>query len=135
MKQPRTRVARLIADKSLQQQGVSQELAREVAAYLLTERRVGELDSLLRDIGADWAAAGIIEVLAYSAHPLTEVIEAEIVAQVKRLYPAAQQIRITAVPDPEVIGGVRLRLPNQQLDLSIEAKLNRFKQLTLTGKD
>lgn len=134
MKQPRSKLARLIADKTLQQ-GVSKELAREIAAYLLAERRVQEVDSILRDVAADWAEAGIVEVLAYSAHPLTEAIEAEIMTQVKRIYPAATEVRITEVPDPEVLGGVRLQLPNQQLDLSIEAKLNRFKQLTLTGKE
>jgi F0F1-type ATP synthase delta subunit len=40
---------------------------------------------------------------------------------------------VTEVLDPEVLGGVRLSLANQQLDLSVEAKLNKFKQLTLTG--
>jgi hypothetical protein len=30
---------------------------------------------------------------------------------------------------------VRLRMANRQLDLSVEHKLNRFKQLTGAGKD
>jgi F0F1-type ATP synthase delta subunit len=34
-----------------------------------------------------------------------------------------------------VIGGVRLSLANQQLDLSVESKLNKFKQLTAAGKE
>jgi len=134
MKQSRTKLAQTIAGQTLKK-GASRRFSQEVAAYLLAEGRVSELDSLLRDIQADWATAGHVEVLAASAHPLSAGVKAEIKKQVKRLYPAAKQIIITEQHDPEVIGGVRLNLPNQQLDLSIEAKLNKFKQLTAVGKD
>lgn len=130
MKTPRTRIAQTIADYTLKRGG-SDEYAREVAAYLLSEGRVSELNSLLRDVQADWAEAGYVEVLAASAHSLTDSIRADIMAQVRALYPEATQIVVTEVPDPEVIGGVRLSLANQQLDLSVEAKLNKFKQLTV----
>lgn len=134
MKSPRTKIAGAIASKTLKS-GVSKRLSQEVAAYLLSERRVSELDSILRDVQADWADAGYIEVIATSAHPLTDAIKAGITRQVKGLYPEAKQVIITEVNDPEVIGGVRLNLPNQQFDLTVEAKLNKFKQLTAAGKD
>lgn len=133
MKAPRTRIASTIATRALRS-GSSAGLAKEVAAYLLAEGRVGELDSILRDVQADWADAGYVEVLAASAHPLSADVRASITTQVKSLYPAAKQVIVTEVPDPHVIGGVRLSLANQQLDLSVEAKLNKFKQLT-AGKD
>jgi F0F1-type ATP synthase delta subunit len=134
MKQSRTQLAKTIADKTLAH-GASQSYAQEIAAYLLAENRVGDLDSILRDIQEDWADAGYVEVLAHSAHPLTPAVTEEIMKQVKREYPNALQIRVTEVNDPEVIGGVQIRMPNKQLDLSIEAKLNKFKQLTIAGKD
>jgi len=134
MKTPRTRIAQTIADKTLAGSD-SRKLGQEIAAYLLSERRTNELNSLLRDVQADWAEAGYVEVLAGSAHELTAANKAEIRRQVERLYPDAKQIIITHVHDPEVIGGVRLSLANQQLDLSVEAKLNKFKQLTISGKD
>lgn len=134
MKAPRTKIARAIADRTLKT-GASKGLSREVAAYLLRERRVNELDSVLRDVQADWAAAGFVEVIAGSAHPLTAAAKADITRQVKRLYPAAKRIIVTEVHDPAVIGGVRLNVANRQLDLSVEAKLNKFKQLTTIGKD
>jgi len=34
--------------------------------------------------------------------------------------------------DPDVIGGIRLELANQQLDVSIRSRLNKFIQLTTT---
>ena len=134
MKAPRTKLAQTVADRTLKD-GVTKQFSKEVAAYLLTERRVNELDSILRDVQADWAVAGHVEVVATSAHPLTPAIQTEIKRQVEKLYPRAKQIIIVEVRDPEIRGGVRLSLANQQLDLSVEAKLNKFKQLTLAGKD
>jgi len=134
MKQPRAKLAQIIADHTLKR-GVKKSFSKEVAAYLLAERRVSELDSVLRDVQADWAAAGHVELIARSAHPLTDSVRSTIAKQVKKLYPTAGDIIVNEVLDPEVIGGVRLNLPNQQLDLSVEAKLNKFKQLTTAGKD
>jgi F0F1-type ATP synthase delta subunit len=134
MKTPRSRVSRVVADRALKQ-GVTKSLSQDVAAYLLSERRTHELDSILRDVQADWAAAGHVEVLAQSAHPLTPALTKDIERQVRRVYPNAQQISIEAALNPEIVGGVRLSLANQQLDLSVESKLNKFKQLTSAGKD
>jgi|SRR6185369_1142407 F0F1-type ATP synthase delta subunit len=134
MKTPRTRIAATVADTTLSK-GASKEYAREVAAFLLAEGRVGELDSLLRDVQADWAAKGYVEVLARSAYPLTDEVKAEIAERVRPLYPAANKVVVTEVTDPSVIGGVQISLANQQLDLSVEAKLNKFKQLTGAGKE
>lgn len=131
---PRTRIAQTIADRTLKS-GVSKGYAEEIAAFLLAEGRVSELDSVLRDVQADWAEAGYVEVLAASAHELSSQTKADIIAQVKVHYPAARQIVVTEVHDPSIIGGVRLSLANQQLDLSVEAKLNKFKQLTVAGKE
>jgi len=133
MKTPRTRIAQVIANRTLQS-GATDALVHEVAAYVLAERRVGELNSLMRDVQEDWAQAGQVEVLAASAHPLSAEVHQDIESQIKTIYPNAKRIIVTEVLDPEVIGGVRLSLANQQLDLSVEAKLNKFKQLT-AGKE
>ncbi len=129
MKTPRIRIARTIASQTLKR-GSSKTYAREVAAYLLSEGRVDELDSLLRDVQADWAAQGYVEVLARSAHPLSDAVKDDVAARVRSLYPEAARVVVTEVLDPLVVGGVAIRLAEQQLDLSVQAKLNKFKQLT-----
>jgi len=134
MKQPRTKVAQLIADRTLKK-GRSRRLAEEIAAYLLAERRVNDLDSILRDVQADWAAAGQVEVLARSAHELDQRTKADIAKRLKPLYPKAKQVIVTPVYDPEIIGGVRLNLADRQLDLSIQSKLAKFKQAAMAGKE
>ncbi len=134
MKIARSKISRVVAEKSLKA-GVSRKLAREVAAYLLEAGRVKELDSIMRDVQADWAEAGIVDVVATSAFPISDAVRKDIRASVKKLYPKAKQIIINEVFDPEVIAGVRLNLANQQLDLSVETKLNKFKRLSMTGKE
>lgn len=134
MKTPRVRIAGVVADHTLAA-GNSKDYAREVAAYLLNEGRVGELDSLLRDVQADWARKGYVEVLARSAHSLSEAVQADIIQRVKPLFAAAQAVAVSEVIDPSVVGGVRLQLADRQLDLSVAGKLNTFKQLTGVGKD
>jgi F0F1-type ATP synthase delta subunit len=138
MKTPRSDIASTIAAHTYYEYKdgkSSKEYAKQIAAMLLFEGRVGELDSLLRDIQADWALHGYVEVLARTAHGLSDAEKAEISKQIGVLYPAAEQIVVTEVHDPQVIGGVRLSLAGQQLDLSVEAKLNKFKQLTAAGKE
>lgn len=132
MKAPRQRISKTIADATLKS-GISKRYSQEIAAYLLCERRVNQLDSIVRDVQADWAANGYVEVLASSAHPITESVRTEISRQIRQLYPEAKQIIVTEVHDPKIMGSVSLSLANQQLDLSVEAKLNKFKQLMTTA--
>ncbi|HEX4774360.1 MAG TPA: F0F1 ATP synthase subunit delta, partial [Candidatus Saccharimonadales bacterium] len=115
MKTPRGRVSRLIAEQTLKGASTKQ-LSRELAAYLLQERRVSELDSILRDVQYSWAEAGFVQVIATSAHPLTAEIKTEIERQARRLYPGAKRVMVSEEHDPEVIGGVRLSLADRQWD-------------------
>jgi len=135
MKTPRTAIASTIAAHTFHEGGITKEYAKQVAALLISEGRTDELNSLLRDIQADWANHGYVEVLAHSAHPLTAEVKAEITKNIKQIFPEAEKIVVTEVSDPTVIGGVKIRLADQQLDLSVEAKLNKFKQLTGAGKE
>jgi F0F1-type ATP synthase delta subunit len=133
MKASRTRIAAIIAEKIDASADVSQ-LSREVAAYLLAEGRSGELDSLLRDVIQYRADRGIVEVMAVSAFPLDSSSRTDIEAEVRGRFPAAKTVIMSEVHDADVVGGVRLEFANQQLDLSIRSKLNRFKQLTTPGR-
>jgi F0F1-type ATP synthase delta subunit len=130
---PRHIIAASLAQRSLGSVD-GPRFAQEIAAYLLSQHRTSQLESLLRDMMQYRADHGIVEVIATSAHPLDAPGKADIEAQVRQLYPEAMRVIITTEHDASVVGGVRLQLANQQLDLSVRAKLNRFKQLT-AGKE
>ena len=134
MKQSRTKIAQTIANRTAKS-GSTKAISKEVAAYLSAERRVQDLDSIMRDVQQDWANEGYVEVLASSAHPLTATVKNDISKEIMRHFPSAKQIIVTEVHDPEIMGSVKLSLANQQLDMSVEAKLNKFKQLTTGGKE
>jgi F0F1-type ATP synthase delta subunit len=134
MKAPRTKIADVIAGKTLSS-GVSKKLAREVAAYLLETKRADELNSILRDVQLNWVSHGIVEVQTVSAFPVNSEVEKDIKNVIRKLYPDAKKIILSERRDPAMIGGVRLEFADQQLDLSIESKLNKFKQLTASGKE
>jgi len=127
----RLKIAAAIADKVDTKQPARQ-LSREVAAYLLATRRTGELDSVLRDVMEIRAERGVVEVTAVTAYPLTAAVRADIEKNIRTHFPTAKTIIVSETHDGTVVGGVRLELANQQLDLTVRAKLNRFKQLTMT---
>lgn len=124
MKASRTRLAQVIAGDLDQP-----DLNRAVAAYLLSEGRVDELDSLMRDVMKVRVERGVVEVSVKSAHPFSDQVRNAIQTEVKRLYPTARQIIINEVIDQDVVGGARLQFADRQLDLSIRSKLNHLKQL------
>ncbi|HEY4964642.1 MAG TPA: F0F1 ATP synthase subunit delta [Candidatus Saccharimonadales bacterium] len=129
MKVSRLKIAEVISERTLKSYD-SKALAKEVAAYLLSTGRVDELDSLIRDIIDYRAEKGLLEVGVSSAHQLDDGLRKEVKQLVKSVSPKANTISLDETVAPNLIGGLKLKIANQQLDLSLRAKLNRFKQLT-----
>lgn len=134
MKTPRSQLARIIAGSTMKS-GVSKQLAKEIAAYMLEENRTAELASLVRDVQAEWAKNGYVEVIAASARELSPQVMKDIEAEARKLYPEAQTIRITPQLSPDLVGGVALTIIDRRLDLTTKAKLQQFKMLAVNGKE
>lgn len=100
----------------------SKQLAAEIAAYLIAERRTKEIDSLLRDVMQARTAHGIMEADAISAFPLTLNIKQEI----KQLLDA-QTLVLNEKIDSRVLGGVRVESNDTLLDLTVRSRLNKLK--------
>ena len=133
-KLPLHQLADVVADIGLKRASdddalaATRSLAQSVAAYLLEEHRVSDLDSLMRDVQKAWAKLGYIDVLARVARPLPKQVYSELAIPFKTYYPQAQQVIVTAVVDSKVIGGAKLELAEQRLDISIARRLHRFKK-------
>ncbi len=129
MKQTRHHMADIIGERTMHITD-DKQLAREIAAYLLHEKQTGQLDSLIRDIIQYTAEHGIVEATTVSVSELP----ADVIADVRELladqYPSAKHITIRQSHDDSVVGGLRVNLANEQLDMSVQAKLNKFKRLT-----
>lgn len=109
------------------------KLAQEVAAYLLTTKQVGQLESLLRDVMAVREERGIIEAEVISAHPINTTALDQVKAVLKAHKQGAKKIHVETTEDPDVIGGLTIRLAHEQLNMTVRAKLDTFKRLTTKG--
>jgi F0F1-type ATP synthase delta subunit len=130
MKTPLGQVALVLSERTMSKTFNEARFSKEVAAYLLTTGRTGQLNSLVRDMTKQWAQHGIIEVTVISAHELDAKVISDIKAKTRQLYPDAKKIIINNRYEKDLIGGVRIELPDFQLDLSLRSKLDRFKALT-----
>lgn len=129
MKIPRAQLAAVIGQKTLQQTDLKR-LARAVAAYLMEHKSIGELESLMRDVLAYRQAHGVVEADVFSAHELSQEALSEVQHLVKEHYTAAKQVLVHGSQDESVIGGFKVKLAQEQLDMSVRAKLDTFKHLT-----
>ncbi len=129
MKVPRHILAQAIAKRTLHVTDVAL-LAREIAAYLLAERRVNELESILRDIMQYRMEHGALEAEVVAAHEVTEHVASEVKRILHTAYPNAKNIVVTQRIDTDLIGGLRVDLANEQLDMTVQSKLATFKRIT-----
>ncbi|HVU59640.1 MAG TPA: F0F1 ATP synthase subunit delta [Candidatus Saccharimonadales bacterium] len=133
MKASRRRIAGYIADRTLDGTFNARQ-ATELAAYLLEERRTGELASIVRDVQRAWAERGTVVVTATVAHSLSADARREIEARVRRVYPTAKRVIVAEQVDTSLVGGVQLEFIDRRIDASIAGELTKFKLLAVHGK-
>lgn len=107
----------------------SKKLANEIAAFLLEENRTTELDSLLRDIEQYRAEHGIAEATAVTARQLSDKVKADVKDLLKQHYSHIKTVILDEEIDSQVVGGIRIDMAQEQLDATIQSKLNTFKRL------
>lgn len=105
----------------------SPKLAKAIALYLSENRRTKDLDGLLRDIMTLRADAGVVEVTVTSAFPLTPSLKRDVRSLIAKQH-GAKEVILNEVVDPEVLGGLRIETGEQQLDVTVQQKLNRLKR-------
>lgn len=121
-------LARIIGEKTRHMQS-KQELVEAIAAYLTVEKSKIDIDSLVRDVMQYRQDQGYVEAVAVSAHPLDDEVINDIKDLLRERFPDAKSIVVSQRIDKFVVGGVRIELPQEDLDLSIRSKLNLFKRL------
>jgi len=109
----------------------SGKLAKNIAEYLLDTRKASELESVLRDVVNLRAANGFVEVDAYSTHKLSDSAIKDIKTTVKNHYDNTKTVVVNNLIDEDLVGGVKLYIGSDRLDLSIKNKLNKFRELTV----
>ena len=102
----------------------TQQLAKKIAAYLISEGRAGEIELLARDLERlQHENSGLLEIRVESAHELNDAVRRTI----ESLFEAKQKVVHESV-HKDIIGGVRVRAQDQILDLSVRTRLRQLKQ-------
>lgn len=129
MRLQRAELAAVIGEKTLHQTDVKR-LAKAVAAYLMEQKSIDQLESLMRDVLAYRQAHGVIEADVVSAHELSSEAVKDIKGLIKEHYPDAKKVFTHVDEDLDVVGGFKVSLAHEQLDMSVRAQLDTFKRLT-----
>ena len=132
MNYARTDLAAIIGEKTMHVSDM-RLLAKEVAAYLMDQKHESDLESLMRDVLAYRQSHGVLEAEVASAHELNDETLKEVKQLLKEHYPDAKKVVVHAHVDPDVVGGLRVTLANEQLDMSVRSKLDMFRRLTTEG--
>ncbi len=127
-------LAEIIGEKTLKTTN-TEKLAQQIAAFLLETRKTTDLESLIRDVMEYRADHGIVEATAVSAHQLDDKAISQIKQILLKEHPKAKKVRLNIKIDKSVVGGLRIELANEQLNLTVRDKLDDFKRLTAQIKD
>src|SRR5688572_21057143 len=90
---------------------------QELAAYLIDSKRQREAELVTRDIETALIKRGYMVATVTSARKLTAEAANTIEAFIKQQYADVKHIVLRENIDESVIGGVRLELPDKQLDV------------------
>ncbi|MCZ8325109.1 MAG: F0F1 ATP synthase subunit delta [Sphingomonadaceae bacterium] len=102
-------------------------LTQNFIGVLAANRRLAKLPEIVRAFGSIAAAArGEVTAEVTSAHPLTDAQVKELAAKLKAR--EGKDVKIKANVDPEVLGGLVVRIGSTQIDSSIRTRLNTLAQ-------
>ena len=116
----RRRVAAYVAD------GLSSDRAhrlQQAAAWLQARHRTADVALLSRDVAELLSARGYLSATLTSAHQLTAGEIAAITAHLKTVT-GAHEVELTSAVDPSLLGGLKITLPDRELDTTVTAKLH-----------
>ena len=103
------------------------KLTRDFLGVLAANRRLAKLPEVVRAFASIAAAArGEVTAEVVSAHPLGDGQLAALGAKLKAR--EGKDVKIKASVDPELLGGLVVRIGSRQIDSSIRTRLNTLAQ-------
>lgn len=97
-------------------------VSKMIAGYLVDARQTRESSKVMRAIEAELNKRGTTQVEITSAHQISD----ETKKQLAELLDAKNPVFSENI-DPSVIGGVKAKAGEKQVDLTVRGRLNRFK--------
>lgn len=121
----RRSIARFVAEQL--DAGVSStSILKQVAAYLIETRRTDELDQIVRDIHYYLSERGIVAAKVSSAFQL-EATTKKAIEQFIKTETKAKTVMMTEIVDRTLLGGVKIDIPDKQLDQTVLRTLTKLR--------
>lgn len=121
----RRSIARHVAEQ-LVDGAPARKVLQEVASYLIETRRTNEVDLIVRDIHYYLAERGIVMAKVSSAFQL-EATTKKAIEQFIKAETKAQSVMMTEVVDRTLLGGVKIDVPDKQLDQTVLHTLTKLR--------
>jgi F-type H+-transporting ATPase subunit delta len=100
-------------------------LLNELAAYLVSRKKTGQLELVVSDIARNLAEMGTVHAKVSTARPLSVELKQTIAAYVSRIEDASH-VEIQEQVEPEILGGIVIETPRKRFDASIATQLKRL---------
>lgn len=120
----RRKIAAVIAERIAKNEPIA-GMMREAAAYLIETNRIREYELLVRDIEDALATRGIVIADVTAAAKLPS----DVTAALKQFAPQAKRVVVREHIDESVVGGVRVELPGERFDGTLQHKIARLRAL------
>lgn len=122
----RRRLAREAARLLIAQPSRRAELVRQIAAYLIDTKQTRQADLLLKDI-ADELYLQNKQLTADVTHAYDLSAETQdAITVMLRAATGATSVELRLSKDTDIIGGIMVRTPRQELDATVRRKLKAF---------
>ena len=104
------------------------EAVQQVAGYLVANGRSKEVDLVLREIESRLEKNGRTVARVTSARKLQADEQKNVIQMLKSRDSKIKSVEVINEVDPSVLGGVVVRTPGEEVDVSIRSRLNRMKR-------
>jgi F-type H+-transporting ATPase subunit delta len=123
-------IAKSIAAKLLAEPSRQKHWLQVLAAYLLEQNMVDDMDLLVNDIAREiYTQNGHLYVDVSSARPLNDAARREL-THMLALATGARHVEIEARIDKTLLGGLVARTPDGQFDASVRSKLKQLASIS-----
>lgn len=106
----------------------NQSVIDELAAYLLDERRVKELELLVSDIENELVVRGVAVAHVMTARTLEVTLRTKLNSRLKKEL-GVDEVYMNETIEPELIGGFKVRAAGREIDASLSRKINQLKTM------
>lgn len=102
------------------------KLISMLAAQIVESKQTSQIDLIMAEIGREIEQQkSVVNARVYSARQMSAAVKVE-VAQLIKTTSQADKVIIEEQVDPSLLGGVKIEMPETEIDLTVRTKLEKI---------